>query len=269
MPRQVGTLLWKNMNLCIVKHSCKQMTSMLLNNLDEAYNYDHIYLAPHPDDAALSCGGAIACRHLKGERQLVVTLCSAIPSTAELYWRQRLEEDKRALGVLGADRLLGGFLDAPFRHPTYEQENCLFASPETNDSMQKDVEQLLAAIAEQNRQAKFYVPLGVGSHVDHLITYDAAQTITHVTAIHFYEDFPYTAKNPNALEVRLAALNDNFTVVDTDVRHCFLKKAEAVAQYTSQVHFLFGNFDTALQALIQEGQRVLPGALGERCWILM
>ncbi len=41
--------------------------------------YDHVYLSPHLDDAALSCGGAIARHVAAGQRVLVVTICSAVP----------------------------------------------------------------------------------------------------------------------------------------------------------------------------------------------
>src|ERR671924_35132 len=42
--------------------------------------YDHVYLSPHLDDAALSCGGAIARHSSAGARVLVVTICTALPS---------------------------------------------------------------------------------------------------------------------------------------------------------------------------------------------
>ena len=135
---------------------------MRIDELGAARDYDRIYLAPHPDDAALSCGGTIACRHKKGERQLVVTLCSAIPPSAEPQWCQRLDEDERALRVLGVDCLLGGFLEAPFRHPAYGQDDGLFAPPVVDHSMQRHVEQLLVALAGQNGRATLCAPLGVG-----------------------------------------------------------------------------------------------------------
>src|SRR6185503_3764875 len=44
--------------------------------------YDHIYLSPHLDDVALSCGGAIARHSATGARVLVVTVCTASPPSA-------------------------------------------------------------------------------------------------------------------------------------------------------------------------------------------
>ena len=53
---------------------------MRIEDLDQVQGYDHIYLSPHLDDAALSCGGGIAAQRAAGERALVVTLCTAAPA---------------------------------------------------------------------------------------------------------------------------------------------------------------------------------------------
>src|SRR5258705_8534487 len=60
-----------------------QEASMQLEDLRQIHDgYDHIYLSPHLDDAALSCGGAIARHANAGARVLVVTLCTAAPPPA-------------------------------------------------------------------------------------------------------------------------------------------------------------------------------------------
>ncbi len=52
---------------------------MLLESLDAAREYAHIYIAPHLDDAVLSCGGQIAQHTATGARVLVVTICAGSP----------------------------------------------------------------------------------------------------------------------------------------------------------------------------------------------
>jgi LmbE family N-acetylglucosaminyl deacetylase len=232
--------------------------------LNAARNYDYIYLAPHPDDAALSCGGTIACHRLSKKRQLVVTLCSALPQSAESYWVQRLDEEKRALDILKVDNLHGGFLDAPFRHPAYKNNDCLFAEPVTDDPIPKEVNQLVKTLAEQNKNAILYAPLGVGKHVDHLIAYSAAKSSGRFQEKRYYEDFPYVANNPDALAARLKEIDTELTAVVMDIRECFQTKIDAVGQYNSQISFLFKNHDTALKTLIKQAQQILPGGLSER-----
>ncbi len=229
--------------------------------------YDYIYLSPHPDDVIFSCGGTIACRHQKGLRQLVVTLCSTLPVLAKFQWHQRVDEDLRALNICGIDGVLAGFLDAPFRHPAYQNAHHLFAPPVADDLMPKQVEQLVAALEEQNQGATLYAPLGVGRHVDHLIAFEAAQRTGQFHAVHFYEDFPYTVKSLGAIEARLDEIEIDLTAVVTDIREGFQKKIEAAGQYVGQISFLFGTFDAALVSMLEEAQRVLPGRLGERSWV--
>ena len=48
----------------------------VVNRVDLA-RYTRVYLSPHLDDAALSCGGTIAA---SPDRALIITLCTAPPS---------------------------------------------------------------------------------------------------------------------------------------------------------------------------------------------
>lgn len=241
---------------------------MRIGTLEAARDYDRIFLSPHPDDAALSCGGTISCGSKQGRRQLVITLCSAIPASAEGAWHQRLDEEERGLGILGVDYLLAGFLDAPFRHEAYREDGNLFRAPVSDDVLQGQLGSLLPVLAKQNRQATLYAPLAVGSHVDHRIACDAAKGSGQFASVCLYEDFPYTVKDPGALEVRLGELGVGVTARVTDIRHGFERKVEAIGQYASQVSFLFGSFDAALRALTEAGRQISPGGLGERIWIV-
>lgn len=231
-----------------------------------AIDYDRIYLAPHPDDAVLSCGGTIAAFQETGDKQLVVTLCSAIPASIELPWLQRLDEDERAFSFLGVDYLLGNIFDAPYRNPGYRNNEQLFAPPLTDDTMPEKVRLFLKSLAENNREAVLYAPLGVGKHVDHVITFNAAYSETGFSSVHFYEDFPYTVKEPDALEDRLRTVEKKLSPMETDIQSTFNKKAEAIGVYSSQVNFLFGSFDNMMDALFKDAQRVSPGGFGERTW---
>ena len=47
--------------------------------------YQHVYLSPHYDDAALSCGGSIHQQVQAGELVLVITICAAPPETNEPF----------------------------------------------------------------------------------------------------------------------------------------------------------------------------------------
>src|SRR5437773_7157487 len=120
----------------VILSSCHGMgASMQFEDLRQIHDgYDHIYLSPHLDDAALSCGGAIARHANAGARVLVVTLCTAAPpagpfsdfaNAVHQSWGlapaevigARLREDDLALARLDADTYRAGLLDAIYRRP--------------------------------------------------------------------------------------------------------------------------------------------------------
>src|SRR5262245_17808904 len=220
-------------------------------------HYAHIYLSPHLDDAALSCGGAIAAQRAAGERVLVVTLCTAAPASdmpfsdlALEFHRKwglapaevvaaRLREERRALEILDADSYWAGMFDAIYRYPeAYNTRGSLFNAPAPNDPLLPALRRLIGDLRERAPDGVFYAPLGVGSHVDHLITHAAARAALG-DALLFYEDLPY-ATRPGALDQRLAALEGSLSSRTMAIDPTFDKKIAAIKVYASQLGELFG-----------------------------
>jgi LmbE family N-acetylglucosaminyl deacetylase len=215
-------------------------------------HYTHVYLSPHLDDAALSCGGKIARQCAVGEQVLVVTLCTAAPhpdgpfsSLAEEFHHEwglapaqvlatRLNEDAVALDLLGADGFAAGMLDAIYRAPTlYNSRATLFNAPSQADPLRPALAELLAALRMKLPQATFYAPLGVGDHVDHQIT--GAVAAAHAgRPLAWYEDFPYAARE-GALEARMAPLDHTLTPERIAIDAVLERKIAAVLAYASQI----------------------------------
>lgn len=249
--------------------------------------YDHIFLSPHLDDAALSCGGAIAGALARGERVLAVTLCTAAPApdgpfnavAREFHgdWGLeaaevagvRLREETLAMERLGCDYYWAGLLDAIYRVPdAYVSRETLFNQPTPDDPLHTQLHQLLAALRARVPHAHFYAPLGVGSHVDHLITYTAAiETVG--PALAFYEDVNYVL-TPGTLEARLAAVSERLTprVISFD-EAALARKIDSIAAYASQVRELFGGPAPMAQAITRYAESVAGDGYGERVWQLV
>jgi LmbE family N-acetylglucosaminyl deacetylase len=260
---------------------------MLIEDLRQIHdNYDHIYLSPHLDDAALSCGGAIARHSSADARVLVVTICTASPAPAgpfnsfalELHRRwglspeqvvaARLLEDDLAMERLGADTYRAGMLDAIYRLPdAYSSRDAVFGTPTPDDPLLPMMRQLIAALHGRVPRAAFYAPLGIGHHVDHQITYTAAIE-SAAPALAFYEDFPYVIK-PAALDQRMSALGARFVASTIDIDATLTRKIGAIDAYASQLVELFG--DPSLMARVvteyAEGLRPENGSYGERLWL--
>jgi len=255
--------------------------------------YQHVYLSPHLDDAALSCGGMIARQRAAGLGVLVVTLCTAAPapegpfselarafhaawglSPAEAV-AARLREDEAAMAVLGVDALWAGELDAIYRHPqAYAGRDSLFGAPAPDDPLLPAVRRLLGALRERLPRATFYAPLGVGHHVDHQITCQAALLAAGAPLL-LYEDFPYVAR-PGELERRKAEFAGALRSWATPAGPFLERKQEAIAAYASQLaelaHSQLGHAATPHQAAAL--MRAAVGAYseqagGERVWELM
>jgi LmbE family N-acetylglucosaminyl deacetylase len=260
-------------------------------SLDElTATYDHIYLSPHLDDAALSCGGSIARFVADGQSVLVVNICAGSPPADSVFsrfaqqlhrqWalppaeavRLRIHEDVEALETLGADCYLLDRLDAIYRMPdAYVDDATLFGTVAPDDPLADSLRAQVSALAERFPTAIFYAPLGIGQHVDHQATHAAvAAFVRSGLSLAFYEDFPYVAVS-GALERRLAQIGgaEIFLSSVTDIDATLARKISAIESYGSQMSTLFGDVATMARSVTEyaEGLRPETGTYGERIWM--
>ncbi len=258
---------------------------MLVSSLDAARSYDYIYIAPHLDDAVLSCGGQIAQQVDAGAAVLVVTLCAAQPAPDAVLspfaqylhaaWAlgddpiaQRRKEDAQALALLGCDGLHLDQLDAPYRVAAYGQRDAVFGVVAPDDPLIPAAQTILRQLHTQQPAARFYVPLGVGQHVDHQIVC-AAGLALHTAGgdVIWYEDAPYAATWLNALERRLQTLADRFSPQVIEIGPVLTRKLRAIAAYGSQLGELFR--DAPMEQVMTDYAAAIigmPGQFGERVW---
>lgn len=259
---------------------------MLLDSLEAAQDYDHIYVAPHLDDAVLSCGGQIATYVDAGSKVLVVTLCAAspVPGSQLTAYAAHLErtyklgddptagrraEDASALAVLGCDGLHLDQLDAPYRLEAYGTRGAVFAPPVPDDPLGPATVQILNRLRAGQPQAHIYLPLGVGSHVDHLVVYAAGLTAYEQgTNIVWYEDAPYAVEN-ELVARRLAMLGDAFEPSLVEIDATLERKLQAIASYASQIGKLFKDPARPMEQVMTEYAASVAGSnrrYAERLW---
>lgn len=179
--------------------------------------YTAIFLAPHLDDAALSCGGQIASRTRSGQRVLVVTVMAGDPPTdtendyiRSLHARwalerdattQRRAEDIAACAILGADYLHWSIPDCIYRlhpadgKPMYVSDDDIFG--DVDPAEQPLIDEIVHLLRALPPHETCYAPLTVGHHVDHLLVAEAAR-LAFGGELLFYEDYPY-AQQPGKL----------------------------------------------------------------------
>ena len=168
-----------------------------------------VYVSPHLDDAVLSAGASIALDAAAGREVVVVTVFSTGKHAEE-----RRAEDRKALALLGARRVDLELPEGPARDPRLSRGARLFSPLTSADrplvaALRDRLGVIVAGVAgvanvEDSAGTRVVAPLGVGMHVDHLLTH-AACALLPVEDLAFFEDIPY-ALCPHQTARRLAQL---------------------------------------------------------------
>lgn len=178
-----------------------------------------IYLSPHLDDVAFSCGGLVWEQTQAGDQVEIWSICAGEPPAGEfsLYaqvhhkvWEvsaeeaiaTRQKEDTAACKVLGAKPRYFTVPDAIYRkhpktgEPMYTSREALFGGVDPGD--EPLIRRLTVEIA-QGLSGEFVLvsPLTVGNHVDHQLVRMAAQGLGQ--QIWYYPDYPYTKEYMDAI----------------------------------------------------------------------
>lgn len=245
--------------------------------------YDQLFLSPHLDDVALSCGGQIAMMVRKRKRVLVATVATADPlerqvsplaEIAHKMWRlpcapmaHRRAEDAAAWSKLGADFVHLDFYDGLYRcsgtvpHANfYCRQEDLFGPlhPEDVGLMLPHLVALLCHLPFANQVV---APLAVGNHVDHRLTRLAAEQAFPGKLL-FFEDFPYALSPEKLCEAMRPNLgmSPQITLLS---RAAEMKKLQGIREYESQTPLLFESRRT-MRLLIHKYHSKVGG---ERYWI--
>lgn len=180
-------------------------------------------ISPHLDDAILSCGALTAYLADRCPITVVTVFTAASParwsvsarramrstgaSDPERFFEQRRAEDLAVLADLGATAVHLGLPDALFRrvragsdgrpgtagrpaYPIFRFGAARGRIASADAGLDAEVAARLSTVAGVADAGLVLAPLGIGRHVDHLITRSAARLLGHRVA--YYSDFPYT-----------------------------------------------------------------------------
>jgi LmbE family N-acetylglucosaminyl deacetylase len=254
---------------------------------------NYIYLAPHLDDAALSCGAAIHRHATSGRSVRVLTLFAQGSGDGPLspfarlqheYWGNplypmllRRAEDTAALASLGAAAQHLEYPDAVYRTSPdgqllYTSEESIWEEPHAQDALARGsakglAEQLAALVPRQDTVV--HAPLGAGGHVDHRIAHMAAWRLLDMGyRLAFYEEFPY-AETPGVTERAIATAGigawgmELVPLTPADM----VAKVAAMGYYRTQMKVLFGGIEAMPSRVWAFAASRSPEvSLAERLW---
>ena len=221
-------------------------------------------LSPHLDDAVLSCGALLEYLARRCPVTVVTVFTAASPRPwplparrqmraigepdAERFYRQRQEEDSAVLADMGVGRVHLGFPTRCSAGSARDQADCrgdrggrlsdlpLRCRPRPNRGRRARLTGEIAVLIDdvaRNADARLLLaPLGVGRHVDHLIT--RAATPEPAPRTLYYSDFPYSETAlPEAGFIRRHRLVPHPRLAGR------AENAHRIAGYRSQVGGLF------------------------------
>jgi LmbE family N-acetylglucosaminyl deacetylase len=224
-----------------------------------------VYLSPHFDDAAFSCGGLIWEQVQSGEQVSIWTICAGEPPPEPLSayaesLHERWETGRDAVAARRAEDLLSSqrmgasscsfsIPDAIYRRspwdnsPLYTSDAELFTALRVNESqlvktLTGDLEQALPQVCE------LVCPLALGGHVDHRLVRSAAEELGR--RMWYYADYPYTV-NPEEDMLE----NDrgmHYKVFPVSLRGLTIWQ-QAVAAHSSQMSTFWSSLDQMRDAI--------------------
>jgi LmbE family N-acetylglucosaminyl deacetylase len=177
-----------------------------------------IYMSPHFDDAAFSCGGLIWQQSQAGARVEVWTICAGPPPPGRLSpfaeslhqrWESRVDavklrqqEDITSNHILNAGYRHFPVPDCIYRKSSageyiYSAEESLFQGVDPRE--EGLIKELAMSFSEliDKETGEFHIvsPLGLGNHVDHLLVRNAVEVLAEASnnlQLYYYADFPYS-----------------------------------------------------------------------------
>jgi LmbE family N-acetylglucosaminyl deacetylase len=254
----------------------------------------HLFLSPHYDDVALSCGGTATLVRRGGRRAEVALLFGSEPDpdqpltafAQEMHddWgldpagviAGRRAEEACAAAILGSEVRFLPFHDAIYRGDSYLNDGDLFGMPVAAET---DLPAALVAAlglpAMPDGATRLYVPLAIGGHVDHRHAFAAGVGLDRAGwEVWFYEDLPYALK-PGKREARLAGVGERLEVAAlVEIGGSWEEKIAAILCYRSQLARTFryanvGGSREEIEALLRRDALAAgEGTPVERFWRL-
>ncbi|MBC7797795.1 MAG: PIG-L family deacetylase, partial [Pyrinomonadaceae bacterium] len=172
-----------------------------------------LFISPHLDDVAFSCGGTLIKLALNGWNIINLTcftksilnpqgfalacqLDKGLSANVDYMELRRAEDLEFTRRAKVSETVWINFAEAPNRG--YESAKDLFDGVHEDDEIWRDLAIELMEIVEESEVDAIFAPQGIGNHVDHLQTIRAVLSCNFQQPIFWYKDAPYAIRKPEA-----------------------------------------------------------------------
>lgn len=262
-----------------------------------------IFIEPHFDDVAFSCGGLLATLLSSVSQVDIVTVFTEGPSSEETLsplaqrfhqeweaeknpYKKRREEAKEATDLINAEIHWLGLREALYRNPELASPEELLVpdrDPKRDPSFQKvlqAIEEFLKKLFNKTLTERrncppsaspvlVFAPLGAGAHLDHTLVHKSVRVLSRkLPGIEtwYYEDFPYVL-DIDALKRRIGRLKGRWRTATVEVSSTIEDRVALSSQYSSQVKSIFQSEEELRKRIHDYASYVgSPGRPRERFW---
>jgi LmbE family N-acetylglucosaminyl deacetylase len=238
-----------------------------------------LFVSPHLDDVAFSCGGTIAKYVAEGDNIIICTVftksitpegefaisCQTnknIPQNID-YLLLRRKEDESFAKIIGAKKFWLDFPEAPYRG--YSSSIKMFSGIQSTDNdIFFAIYSRIINLINQNPFEQYYFPAAIGGHVDHLIIKNIAINLLEnnliTNTLYFYEDLPYAIRGHKADD-----FFNKYTKKYVDIEQYIKVKLSGILAYKSQIEFQFGTKEKMYKDITEYAHKVAL-QIGQNGW---
>ncbi|MCX7113391.1 MAG: PIG-L family deacetylase [Proteobacteria bacterium] len=206
-------------------------------------NSTHCFVSPHADDIAYSAIGSLSNTPEAAKKWLVTVFSVSCwsfehalnPDAAVEVTAKRKQEDGGFATLFDCEYIALPLVDSSLR--AYHGGGEYQVNPH-DDPIYWQVKILLSDLIMQlPNDTVFYLPLGIGHHVDHLIVREAVKEIVNdLNRLVFYEDLPYADQFSDAqIEAVALSIDPRLSPMLIAMQEYWDTKAQAIQLYPSQL----------------------------------
>lgn len=206
----------------------------------------YLIVSPHPDDACFSLGGSILrfrSHHIMIWDVFTNKKFNVLNINDLNAQKLILKEEYEAIRCMHVNCVLGDLKDAQLRG--YKRLSEIVGVPvdvgcliKKEQNVYREIKEKFKEILNEWRPNVIGIPMGVGYHIDHILSREAVLEIQkrHDFKIFFYEDLPY-AHNEKWLKDALEHLQRRMKIKEFKIQvDTYFKEKEALLRiYKSQI----------------------------------